>query len=268
MKIGIQITARLKSSRLPFKLLKDLKGYSIIEHVINRSKIVKGVDNIVLCTSLNSQDKPLVDVSLENEIYYFLGSEEDVLQRMLDSALYFGFDYILSITGENPLFSIDHTNRIVDIIKQDQPDFTFFEGLPIGCSIAGVKTKALEVVCQVKKEVDTEIWGPLINQPTIFDIRSEKVSEFFFKPEWRFTNDYFEDYCFMQKIFSHFPDKSTPSLFSVLQLLQDHPEYLEIHKDRKQANVSPDVLERINTYYTENINDILKIKQNIYNDLR
>src|SRR5690606_464279 len=102
MKIGLQITARMKSSRLPFKLLMDLNGYSIIEHVINRSKLIKGVESVVLCTSVNAQDKPLVDVAREKDIYYYLGSEVDVLQRLLDSANFFGFDYILSITGENP----------------------------------------------------------------------------------------------------------------------------------------------------------------------
>ncbi len=266
MKVGLQITARLKSSRLPFKLLKDLNGYSIVEHVINRSKLVKGVDEIVLSTSLNKQDKPLVDIALENNIYYYLGSEVDVLERLLESAKFFDFDYILSITGENPLFSIDHTNRIVDFMKKDKPDFIFFEGLPIGCSVYGIKTKALEVVCKVKNEIDTEIWGPLINRPEIFKIKVERVDPYFYKPEWRFTNDYFEDYEFMQKIFSHFPYKSTPSLYAVLQLLEQHPEYLEIHQRHKQANVSEEVLKRIDNFYTKNLEEILEVKHKIYYD--
>jgi len=267
MKIGLQITARLKSSRLPFKLLMDLNGYSIVEHVINRAKLVKGIDEIVLCTSNNQQDRPLVDISLLNNIYYFLGSEVDVLQRLLDSAKFFGFDYLLSITGENPIFSIDHANRIVDFIKRDKPDFTFFEGLPIGCGIYGIKTKALELVCEIKNEIDTEIWGPLINRPEIFTVKTEKVNEFFFKPHMRLTNDYFEDYMFMQKIFSHFPNKSTPSLYSVMELILKNPEYLQLHEGKTQASVSKEVLKKIDGFYKENLNDILIKKQRIYNDI-
>jgi spore coat polysaccharide biosynthesis protein SpsF len=267
MKIGLQITARMKSSRLPFKLLMDLNGYSIIEHVINRSKLIKGVEGVVLCTSINAQDKPLVDVARENDIYYFLGSEADVLQRLLDSASFFGFDYILSITGENPLFSIDHTNRLVDIIKREKPDFTFFEGLPIGCGVYGIKVKALELVCKIKKEIDTEIWGPLINRPEIFKVTTEKVNDFYHHPNLRLTNDYFEDYMLMSKMFSHFSYQSTPSLYHALELLENHPDYLKINAEKIQAGVSNEVLDKIDQFYKKNLTDILKLKQEIYHDI-
>lgn len=267
MKIGLQITARLKSSRLPFKLLLDLQGYSIVEHVINRAKQVKGIDHVVLCTSLNKQDKPLVDVALENDIYYYLGSEADVLQRLLDSANFFGFDYIINITGENPLFSVDHANQLIDLIKGDEPDFAYIEGLPIGCAVYGIKTKALQLVCEVKKEIDTEIWGPLINRPEIFKVKSLVVNEYFTKPKLRLTNDYFEDYMFMKKIFSHFPNKHCPSLYDVFQVLDQHPEYFLINKDKIQLGLTNEVLERIDKYYNDNHEIIKNLKKKIYYDL-
>ena len=51
MKIGFLITARLKSSRLKFKILKHLNGISVIERIIQRAKEVKECKDIVLCTS-------------------------------------------------------------------------------------------------------------------------------------------------------------------------------------------------------------------------
>ena len=159
MKIGLFITARLKSSRLPLKLLLDLNDRTIIELVIDRAKLINDIDQIVLCTSVNRQDKPLTDIALKNNIHYFIGSEEDVLQRLLDAAKFFSVDYILSITGENPLFSIEFANQTIDLIKKTNADFIQFAGLPIGCAVYGIRVKALEVVCAVKKEVDTEIWG-------------------------------------------------------------------------------------------------------------
>lgn len=83
MKVGVLITARLKSSRLPLKLLQDLKGRTIVERVIDRCKNISGVDEVVLCTSVNPQDKPLVDTALKNQTFYFLGSEEDVLKDFM-----------------------------------------------------------------------------------------------------------------------------------------------------------------------------------------
>jgi spore coat polysaccharide biosynthesis protein SpsF len=76
MKIGFLITARLKSTRLPEKLLKSLDDKLIIENVIDRIKEVSSISTIVLCTSINKQDKKLVDVAIENNIYYFNGMKK------------------------------------------------------------------------------------------------------------------------------------------------------------------------------------------------
>jgi spore coat polysaccharide biosynthesis protein SpsF len=251
MKTGLLITARLKSSRLPLKLLLDINGRTLIQRVIDRCKLVHGIDHIVLCTSTNPQDKPLVDIAKENNIYYFLGSEEDVLQRLSDASKFFGFDYILSITGENPLFCNDHASRTIDLLCSKKADFVMFEGMPIGCAVYGLGTKALRVVCEVKKEVDTEIWGPLINRPDIFNVYTEQVEPFFSRPSLRVTCDYFEDYEFLQAVLNQFKPDETPSLYNALKLLDEHPEYLKIHGHRKQATLSKDFLERINSYYAK-----------------
>ena len=60
MKIGFLITARLKSSRLPLKILKDLNGKPVIERIIDRAKEIQGINEIVLCTSANPQDKQII----------------------------------------------------------------------------------------------------------------------------------------------------------------------------------------------------------------
>lgn len=269
MKVGLLITARLKSSRLPFKLLRDLNGFSIIEHVINRSKQVYGVDDIVLCTSSNPQDKPLLDVAKLNDIYYYLGSEEDVLHRLYKCSKFFGFDYILSITGENPLFSIEHANMMVDRIKTYHEDFLYIEDLPIGCGVYGLNVKALKTICAFKKEIDTEIWGPLVNRPEIFKIGRIKTEEFYKRPQLRLTNDYFEDYVLMQEIFDSFRPQSIPSLYSVLKLLDSNPSLLMINKDLTQMGLSQETIDRINTFFVVNHKSIMELKNNIYkNDNR
>lgn len=264
MKIGLLITARLKSSRLPFKLLRDLNGVSIVERVIQRCKEIRGVEEIVLCTSTNKQDKPLVEVSKSNNIFYYLGSEEDVLKRLSDCAEFFGFDYVLSITGENPLLSIDHANLMIDRIKTMKEDFVYIDGLPIGCAVYGLNVNALRTVCEIKAEVDTEIWGPLINRPEIFSVGKIQAEVFYNRPKLRLTNDYFEDFQFMNAIFDVFPRGANPSLYSVLNLLDREPHLLEINKHRTQLALSEEVLERIDLFFKENLEKIKGIKRKNY----
>jgi len=264
MRIGLLIIARLKSTRLPLKLLLDLNGRNIIERVIDRAKSISGLDNIVVCTSTESQDRALVDVAVKNNVYYYLGDPDDVLKRLLEAAKFFELDYIINITGENPLFSIEYANRVIDDIKRKKSDFTFYEGLPIGCAVYGIKTKALEVVCKVKKEVDTEIWGPLINRPEVFSISKGEVEPFYRRPTIRITNDYIEDYMFLSRIYSYFDKNSIPSLLEVFNLFDKIPDLLKINSARVQASLPEETLKRIDAFFSENIDTIHKMKSEIY----
>lgn len=265
MKLGFLITARLKSSRLPLKLLLDLKGKTIVERVIERAKKVAFVEDIILCTSTNNQDRPLVDISLNNNIYYYLGSEEDVLQRLLDAAQFFDLDYIVNITGENPLFSIQHANEVANALRTHHHDFVYIEGLPIGCGVYGLSTNALKVICNIKQVIDTEIWGPLINRPDIFNVGKIEVNEFYNKAGLRITSDYPEDYQFISEVYSHFSPNEIPTYHQVVELINKKPELLDIHAHRTQLALDPAIVQKINTYYDNNRESILKLKQQIYN---
>ena len=67
-KIGCFIVSRTSSKRLPNKVLKLVRGKSIIQHIIERAKLVSGVDIIVLCTSTDKSDDVLESVAKRNNI--------------------------------------------------------------------------------------------------------------------------------------------------------------------------------------------------------
>lgn len=260
MRIGFLITARLKSSRLPMKLLLDVFGKRLVERVIERSKLVIGIDEIVLCTSQNPQDKPLADVALENKIHYFLGDEMDVVKRLSDAATFFGLDYIINITGENPLFSIYHANLMINKIKIENPDFTYISGLPIGCAVYGIKANALKIVCEVKKEIDTEIWGALINQPEYFKVAQIKAASEF--EHVRITADYKEDYSLIRKIYElQGGGASIPDFADVESLLKENSQILHINSMHKQFGLSEEKLEEIRDHYRNNSSRIAELKR-------
>ena len=265
MKIGFFITARLKSTRLPRKLLKILDHKLLIETVIDRIKEVSPLESIVLCTSINKQDKELVDVAIKNSIYYFNGNEEDVLQRLLDAANLFESDYIVGITGENPLFSIEYTDKIIEEARKGEYDLITAKGLPIGCAVYAIKTDALELICKVKEVIDTEIWGCLINQPTVFKNKYIDVEKEYFWPDLRITCDYPEDYEFLTEIFDNLGYKERLDLPYVLKYLKENPHITNIHKKKVQLDLNPKTINKINNYFSNNLDYILQQKKIIYN---
>lgn len=266
MKIGFLITARLKSTRLPQKLLLDLNGKTIVERVIERCKKVADVSEIILCTSTNPQDKPLVDLAMKNDIYYYLGSEADVLKRLSEAATFFNLDYIINITGENPLFSIYHANLVVNQAKKEKNDFIHIDGLPIGCAVYGIRPEALKTVCEVKTEVDTEIWGPLINRSDIFNVKKIDVSDTLKEPNLRITTDYLEDYLFIQSIFNNYNTNDIPDYIEVFNFLKTNPDLKKINSERKQAQLDEALLKKIDNYFIENREAILQVKSKYYSN--
>lgn len=264
MKIGFLITARMKSSRLPFKVTKDLNGKTVIERIIDRIKEIRGISQIILCTSTNPQDRLLVDIAKENNIYYFNGSEEDVLQRLLDAAKFFDLDYFLGITADNPLITIHYSNLIVDEIKKNKYDYIKIEGLPLGSATYGVKVKALEVVCRVKNLVNTEIWGYLIDRPEIFNIHVIRVRDKLNKPDLRFTMDYEEDYELINNIYSNVPFKRALNLYDVIDYLERNPSVASINSGCVQLDLDEAVKDMIDRNYEKNWEEIKSIKSEIY----
>ena len=267
MRIGFLITARLKSSRLKLKLLLPLNGKTVIDHIIDRAKTVVGCDDIVLCTSTSNQDLPLLRTAQKTDIYYFNGHAEDVLQRLLDASRLFDLDYFIGITADNPLFSIHHANLLVDVIKQDTSlDFVYTSGMPIGVNIYAMKVKALTTVCRIKQQVDTEIWGYLINRPEIFNVREMKAGKEYTREGYRMTLDEYDDYRFFKALYSKFPVGSVIDVLEAYDVLDADPEISGLNQHVQQLDLSRDVKKKIDDYYKKNKDKILNIKKDIYTD--
>jgi spore coat polysaccharide biosynthesis protein SpsF len=266
MRIGFLITARLKSSRLPLKIMKDLNGEPVIQRIVERAQEIHSIPDrdIVICTSANSQDKPLMEIVEKTGITYFLGDPDDVLKRLHDAALHHKLDYALGITADNPLFSVEYANKIVDVIKQQRPDFIKIQGLPFGTAVWGMNVKALQTICIVKTIVDTEIWGYLIDRPELFGVVTLKADKQVNRPEYRLTLDYKKDYDLINHLYTTIPFKTTLKLEKVIEYLDKHPEIAAINALCVQLDLVQKVKEQIDKNYREHFQEIKKLKQDIY----
>lgn len=266
MKIGFLITARLKSTRLPLKVMKDLHGKPVVERIVERAKEIHSIsnENIVICTSDNPQDKPLVDIAEKTQVSSFLGDPEDVLKRLHDAAMNHKLDYALGITADNPLFSVEYANRIVDVIKQHHPDFVKIEGLPFGAAPWGMNVKALRTICVVKTIINTEIWGYLIDRPELFGVVTLKADKQVNRPQYRLTLDYIEDYQLINHLYTTIPFTKTLPLETVVEYLDAHPEIAAINASCVQLDLEPNLKRQIESNYHDHFQEIKKIKQEIY----
>lgn len=235
MKTAVTITVRMKSTRLPEKAMKDLVGKPMIEHLINRLKYAKLPDEIILCTSTNPQDDILVEVAKKNNIKWFRGDEMDVLKRLLDTSKKYKIDFIVSATGDNPLTDPHYIDRLINKFKETDADYITCLDLPLGAFSYGIKVQALEKVVELKKEMDTEIWGVYFTETNLFKIEKMEVESQLKHPEMRLTVDTPEDFRLMEEIYGMlYREDKLIELADVINLFEEKPMFLEINKNTTQ----------------------------------
>ena len=76
----------MASSRFPGKILKKIQNNTIIELIIKRLKKAKLVNDILVATSSNTENKPLIEFLKKKKIKFFCGSENDALSRFYFAA--------------------------------------------------------------------------------------------------------------------------------------------------------------------------------------
>ncbi len=235
MDVVFLIIARLKSTRLPRKVIREVKGRPIITHMIERLKRSKETDQIVMCTSTNTEDDPLVTLAHDEGIHAFRGDEKDVVRRMYNAAESFGADYILTITGDCPLVDPEYADRIVEEYRCSNPDLIRALQLPHGAYSYGIKPNALKKVINIKKDDDTEVWGPYFTDTDLFDVHDLSIDREHRKPGIRMTLDYPEDLEFFKAVFDELyrPDRYF-GLDDILSLLDEKPEITKINEHREQ----------------------------------
>ena len=232
MRSAIFITARTKSTRLPKKVLIDINGKPVIEHLIDRLKLAKFPDLIVMCTSTNPDDDVLVDIARKNGIKYFRGSEDDVLDRFSKAASAFQVDFITVTWGDELFCDPIYIDKTIELFQKTDADFIRCDELPLGTFVYGLKVEALNKVCQMKMDTDTEVWGGFFTEKGMFNVQYLKVEDAGLRhPEIRITLDYEEDLKLAREIFRQLYKNGQPiPLSSIIRLFEEHPELRDINR--------------------------------------
>jgi spore coat polysaccharide biosynthesis protein SpsF len=117
MKTLCIIQARMGSSRLAGKVLRPLGNRTVLGNVIHRINKCN-VDGVIVATTTNPIDKPVIMDAINNGAQYFTGSEDNVLERYYKAAKFFGADRILRTTADCPLIMPDIVNELLETGKR------------------------------------------------------------------------------------------------------------------------------------------------------
>ena len=152
------IPARMTSNRLPGKVLMPLAGKPNLQRMIERVKASKLLDGIVIAITTNPQDDCLVDFCLDNNVEYFRGSENNVLERLIGAAKATNTDIIVEGTSDCPLLWHEHIDYLINLHMQNYPKYDMttnieLRSFPRGFDLRIVNIEALE---KSLREIDNE----------------------------------------------------------------------------------------------------------------
>ncbi len=117
MKTVAIIQARMASQRLPGKALKYIGEREILDWVIHRVSMIRGVDEVVVATSDLDGDDIIAIFCAANDIPCFRGSADDVLERYYVAATNTQADIILRVTADCPLLCPELNSQILSGLR-------------------------------------------------------------------------------------------------------------------------------------------------------
>jgi spore coat polysaccharide biosynthesis protein SpsF len=234
------IQARMGSSRLPGKVLKDIYGEPAIIRQVKRARRAQSLGQVVLATTDDPEDDPIAEVCCAHGIPCFRGDPHDVLDRYYRAARLFGAETIVRLTGDCPLIDPQEIDRTVQAFFAGGVDFAanrlpppWKRTTPIGMDTEVVSFNNLALAW---READAKY-------------AREHVMPYFYEQEGRFsvllvdhkpdlsqyrlTLDTAEDLVLIREIFQYFGGTDEFLLPEVIALLDDRPDWMALNAQVK-----------------------------------
>ncbi|MBP6342781.1 MAG: glycosyltransferase family protein [Candidatus Omnitrophica bacterium] len=235
MKIVATIEARMTSSRLPGKVLMPAADKPMLEILIRRLQKAGKINEIVVATTTNKDDDPVVALAQKLNVGHFRGSENDVLSRVLGAAHNYNADLIVEITGDCPLIDSVIVDHVIDLYQKSDCDYasnvdpvTF----PIGMDAQVFSTQLLERSDREGKTMEDRehVSWYIRHHPNMKRVNLPAPQELYW-PELGLTLDEAKDFALLKNIVEHFCPDLFFSCGDILKYLRKNPELLKINQD-------------------------------------
>jgi len=244
MKVVAIIQARMGSTRLPGKVMKEILGKPVILWGLDRVSYSKLIDEIVVAIPYGKENDVIVDTIKEynDKIVTTRGSEDDVLDRYYQAAVQANADVVVRITSDCPLIDPVVIDNVIERFLDNDCDYcsnSLTRTYPRGLDTEVFSFKVLdEAWNKAKKDYEREHVTPyIIENPDKFKLVN--VANDINLSDLRWTLDTREDFEFISVVYKRIcPKKQLFLMGDVLELLDREPELIDINRHIKQKQVN------------------------------
>ncbi|WCK54189.1 glycosyltransferase family protein [Aneurinibacillus sp. Ricciae_BoGa-3] len=237
------VQARMTSTRLPGKALKTVLEKSLLEYQLERLTQTTMLDNIVVATTINTTDQPIVDLCKKLKVNYYRGSENHVLSRYYEAAHMFQAQIVVRLTSDCPLIDPQVVDDVINAYLHgtehyDYVSNTLTRTYPRGLDVEVFSIAALsEAYKRASSPAEIEHVTPYIYHPH----NNFRLGNLGYKEDksfYRWTVDTPEDFELIKNIIeSLYPINCDFKMLDVFELLTHHPEWPLINQHIEQKSL-------------------------------
>lgn len=222
------LQARMTSSRLPGKVLAPILGEPMIIRQIERLNRADHIDELVVATSTDASDDPLVEVLAARDITVVRGPLDDVLARFVVAMDAHPSDAVVRLTADCPLASPAVIGRVISEFHDSGADYvsnTMHPTYPDGLDVEVVRASVLREVASIATDPHERehVTLGVYRRHDRYDIRNVAGEADLSGLRW--TVDTLEDLAFVtatyEALYPTNPDFDVPE---ILDLLRERPE--------------------------------------------
>lgn len=246
MKNIVLIQARLGSTRFPGKILQTVWSHlSALEAMVERVKLSRKVDKIIICTTDNQNDRELIDLCNQKSWNYYIGPENDVMDRMCGAIIDFSHeeDRIIDLTSDCILVDPKMIDTMIGICEKHDYDFfsntvvrSFFDGADIQIAKAKLILEVDKIIPNPQHRTHF-CWNCL----AYLGLLQEKFDHMLivghystgkddFMPTTRLVLDNPEDLEVLRNVFKHF-NRIDFTYKEIIQLIKENKSILAPNKE-------------------------------------
>lgn len=251
MSVLVVVQARLGSTRLPGKVLMPLAGAPLLARMLERVRAAKTAVSLVVATTTDAADAPIVQLCDELGVRAFRGHPTDLLDRHVGAASGTDADVVVKIPSDCPLIDPAAIDRVLGAFLAEPDRWDYLGNLhpqswPDGNDVEVMRRDALERAHrEATRPLDREHTTPFLwDHPERFRVgnvlwegRGDGAPADLSRTH-RFTIDYPEDYRLIAAVFEalHRPGERPFALGAILDYLEAHPEVRDLNAAYRNVN--------------------------------
>jgi len=234
MKIVASIQARMGSSRFPGKVLKEINGKPMLYWHVERIKQSRLIDDIIIATTTNRKDDEIVEFCISNNISYYRGSEDDVLDRIASLIEENNIDIHVELFGDSPLTDAHIIDEHIGYLLKNYDELDFVSNsikttYPPGQEVLVYKGNALikaNKKIHKKDPLREHVSIHIYKHPDKYQIKNIAAPFYYFYPDIYMEVDTEKDFQVVNNIFMYFFNKGKNyfTLSQILDYLIENPQ--------------------------------------------